>query len=259
MAEREPDRRTKIREAMRQKAMDQGRRRATTNVPPAGHGPLARSVEPTQRVETVEGIDSLDQALETREDATGEGGVLRRPVNKQESRRASDQAAGSSANRLTHAQLVAEIDLAVATMAALISRIRDPRTAAKETIEQAFNTYIARHRDRPQTYTEKKMFAEVVSAYLAESNHVILYQDQRCYLSVSKDDEHPDGRFLIVPFGSKKPLLTTVHSSRLPALKFSDGGSQRERPAEGASVDTFAEREHIRRASKKITTPENEK
>jgi hypothetical protein len=84
-------------------------------------------------------------------------------------------------------------------------------------LQEAINHYLDDNRERVQEYWEKKVVVDLIGDCLQKAGLAIRYKKATCYLSIStQTSEYPQGRFLIVPIGGKKPELTAVHLSRLP-------------------------------------------
>jgi hypothetical protein len=101
-----------------------------------------------------------------------------------------------------------------------LSRIDQFRQVARQHVQAALREFVCSQ--AADDYGAKQGIAAIVNATLNRLGLAIRYEDQACYLAATVGGEYPKGRFLIVPKGSKKPLLTRTHLSDLPALDLMD-------------------------------------
>jgi hypothetical protein len=102
----------------------------------------------------------------------------------------------------------------------LLGRIDQFRQVARQHVQAALREFV--RSQAADDYGAKQGIVTIVNATLNRLGLAIHYRDQACYLAATIGDEYPKGRFLIVPKGSKKPLLTRTHLSDLPALDLMD-------------------------------------
>jgi hypothetical protein len=135
----------------------------------------------------------------------------------------------------------------VAPLETVLAGIDRFRGAVQERLQAALREFI-----RSQTtgdYGAKQEVVAVVNAALNRLGMAIRFQDQACYVATTVGDEYPRGRFLIVPKGSKKPLLTRIHLADLPLLELMDAvQSEPGNPSPAADESTWADREASRRS-----------
>jgi anti-anti-sigma regulatory factor len=111
-------------------------------------------------------------------------------------------------------------------LGALGGRIDAFREAATKQLQAALNAYL--ETQTPQTYGDKQAIAATVNAHLDRLGLAIGYQGQACNFAATMGGEHPRGRFLLVPKGSKKPLLARVNLTDFLPLELVDAQPRRE-------------------------------
>jgi hypothetical protein len=100
------------------------------------------------------------------------------------------------------------------------------REAATKQLQAALNAYL--ETQTPETYGDKQSIAETVNSHLDRLGLAIGYQGQACNFAATMGGEHPRGRFLLVPKGSKKPLLARVNLADFLPLDLVDAQPRRE-------------------------------
>ena len=117
------------------------------------------------------------------------------------------------------------------------------REVAREHIQTAVSEFL--HAQFPEQFEAKQAVVALVNAALDRLGLAVRYQGQACYLAATVGDEYPRGRFLIVPKGSKKPLLKMcTHLADLPELELMDAVPREgPPPPSGAADGSWRQRE----------------
>jgi hypothetical protein len=116
-------------------------------------------------------------------------------------------------------------------------------------LQDALNAYVRTNSERVQDYWEKKAFADLATECLAAAGLAIRHSRRPCRLSVAQDADRPNGRYLIVPLGSNKPLLSATHLERLPQIHLTEAPLPAQASTRQAKAKDWQSREQERETS----------
>ena len=144
--------------------------------------------------------------------------------------------AGPRAGQVLDARIEAERGLR-----AINDRIVTFREEATRQLQDALNTYL--RVQTSATFDDKQNIVDTVNSSLERLGLAISYKGETCNFAATMSGGTTAGRFLIVPKGSKTPLLARVSLADFLPLELTDGPPRRE------GLKEWRDREQSRRST----------
>jgi hypothetical protein len=137
-----------------------------------------------------------------------------------------------------------EVELTAANGAAIRLRTINERIGAVREemgreLQESLNAYF--QTQQPTTFEDRQKIVDIINYSISRLGLAIKYQGQICNFAVTTGGRATAGRFLLVPRGSRTPLLTRVNLSDFLPLELTDANAKREPFGE------WQEREQARR------------